>query len=230
MRRDRDDLVRGHALLLVNRAALDDLIGGVFLQSRDEMHARGDQRREPGMADVTLVEDDDRAFGQLERLGHLCLVAAGIGDAHESRDVAGVVEQRVELDAAAILAEARPRQAELDGRGVEAEELVFETEFMSGRDGLAALVERAEEFGEEVGGSPVVGVGKRGAGHGPQAKVVKPASIGVEITDAVTHGRSGCEVNEGQADELAPAGEDAGLSACRVLALQIVENMSGKQG
>ena len=89
------------------------------------------------------------------------------------------------------------REAELDSRGVEAEELVFESEFMSGRDSLAALVERAEEFGEEIGGSPVVGVGKRGAGHWPRAKVVKPASIGVEITDAVTHGRPGCEVNKG---------------------------------
>ena len=88
---------------------------------------RGNQRPKSRKADTALVKDDDAALWPPVVLGQSDLVAANDGDADEDREVAAVLEQRVERNAGTIPGKARARkgrQTAFEGPGVTAASLL----------------------------------------------------------------------------------------------------------
>ena len=117
----------------VHRAAFKQFIGCVALESGHEKNGLFPKSSEPGVVYETLVKDHDGASGQLQGLSYAAFVGFGVGDGRKSRDMPVVVQQGVHFDAAFGLAKRGPgkeRKAEFDGRGVQAEQLGFEPEFV----------------------------------------------------------------------------------------------------
>lgn len=79
-----------------------------------------------------------------------------------------MIENNMELHPAPLGAEVGPResgQAELDHRGIEAEEFGFEPELVARGHGRASLIHFAEECLEELSRSLGIGIGKGRTGH-----------------------------------------------------------------
>lgn len=134
-----------------------------------------------------------------------------LGDHHEAREVAVVVEQKVELYGALRPPELRPveqRRAQIDHRGVQADELVFEPELPSPlaqrRTALQELVEHLlEQFPRAMG----IGVRERRTrrrfGHGQ----VTELSLAARQTTADLAERMGtAKLEEDHPHELKPRG------------------------
>jgi hypothetical protein len=77
---------------------------------------------EPLEIDISAVEDVDRAGFGNELIQDADIVHLPICDAQEGRDASPQIEQRVELDRAALFLEQSPRkevETQIDGRGIE---------------------------------------------------------------------------------------------------------------
>jgi len=99
-----------------------------------------------------------------------------------------VVQEGVKFDAALGAAEASPGKEEetkADHRGIQAEELVFEAEFVLRGQRLTAPVHQGKQGLKERGGAPVVGVGKGGTGHRLDSQMVEALDPGLKTGDAV---------------------------------------------
>ena len=68
-RLDQDFLIRGHALLSVDRATFEHAVGSVVLLAGDEKHAGFGKRLKPRVADIAPVKSDDGALGQTQSPG-----------------------------------------------------------------------------------------------------------------------------------------------------------------
>ena len=92
-------------------------------------------------------------------------------------------------------AQGKERQTEAHHRGVQAEQLVFELEFVLRGQRLAAPVHQAKQRLKEGGGALVVGIGKGGAGHRLDSQVVEALYPGFQAGDAVPQADSGRELH-----------------------------------
>jgi hypothetical protein len=111
-------------------------------------------------------------------------------------------------------------------RGIQAEELVFEPEFVLRGQRLAAPVHQGKQCLKEGGGALIVGVGKGGAGHRLDSQMVKALEAGFQAGDAIPQAGSGRKLHGEQVHQLAPTGERPGLPAGAVLGFQLGKMMS----
>ena len=95
-----NDVIRGDAGFSIHRTALQELVNGVPFKAGYEENAFFMEQSEPGVIDIALVEDHDRAFGQLQCLGYTAFMCAGIGNGGKSRNIAIMVKDSVHFDAA----------------------------------------------------------------------------------------------------------------------------------
>lgn len=122
------------------------------------------------VAHASPVYDNDRSLreGQVPR--HLHLMGQPVGDAGEDREAPVVIKKKVELDGPFRLMIRGPvekGQAQLDEAGIEAEELVFETELLLPRGDRPHLPEKlVKNRLIELPGSFAVRIGKGRTGRG----------------------------------------------------------------
>jgi len=112
--------------------------------------------------------------------------------------VAVVIQEGMQFDAALGAAEGSPRkerQAEAHHHGVQAEELVFELEFVLRGQWLTTPGHHAEEGLEKWGGPPVVSVGKGGTGHRLRSQVVEVLESGFQAGHSIPQADSGRELH-----------------------------------
>ena len=166
-----NELVPDDAPALGDGPGPDGRVDRVGLQPGDEEDPGLDQAGEPGVVHVAPVDDQDRASRKAEGLGPLDLVAAPLGDDHEAWQVAAVVQEQVELHRPLGPAGGRPVEqalAEINHRGVQAEELVLEPELPPDPGhGLAAAQQLEADRPVEGPGAMFVGVGQGGPLRGP---------------------------------------------------------------
>jgi len=140
-----------------------------------------------------------------------------------------VVQQGVKLDPCFGAPEAGPGKkgkTKAHHGGVQAEELVWETEFVLRGQRLAAPVHQGKQRLKEGGGAFVIGVAKAGAGHRLDSQMVEVCAPGLQTGDALPHTPSGRELHGEQVHHLAPTGKRPGLAAGPVLGFQLVKMMS----
>jgi len=140
-----------------------------------------------------------------------------------------VVQQGVKLDPCLGAPEAGPGKkgkTKAYHGGVQAEELVGETEFVLRGQRLAAPVHQGKQRLKEGGGALVIGVAKGGAGHRLDSQRVEVWAPGLETGNALPQTRSGRELHGEQVHQLAPTGKRSGLAAGPVLGFQLVKMMS----
>jgi len=135
----------------------------------------------------------------------------------------------MEFDPSLGAAEASPGkqgEAEAHHRGVQAEELVFEFEFVLWGKRLAAPVHHGKQRRKEGGRALAVGISKGGAGHRFDSQVVEAREAGFHTGDAISQTRSSRKLHGKQVHQLAPTGKRPGLAAGAVLGFQLGKMMS----
>lgn len=230
---DADHVVRGHTRAFPDRTSLEHLVDGVGLEPGDKEQAGSAQCPEPGIVDVGFVEYGDGTLGKPEHFDHLGIVQPGLGDTDEGRQVSVMVENNMNFHPTAPGTEIGPwkgGQAELDHRGVEAEELGLEPELVIRGHGRASLVHFSEQGLEELGRALGVGIGKSRAGHDPKAQMIQPPDVGSQAANAIAHASAASQMNEEQTSELIPSRECPGTPAGTVFPGQDLEFIPGNQG
>jgi len=125
---DLDDLIGGDTRCPICGVALNDDEASVALDAGDHKNTTFTQLPEPCVIDVAPVEDHDGALRQLQELSDVDLVAFGFGDGDDSREIAVMVQEGVQFDAARGGPELGPGEqgkAQVNNRGVETEQFVF---------------------------------------------------------------------------------------------------------
>ena len=212
-----DDLVPKDVGVLRYSVALNDLISGVIFKTGDKEDALASPSPEEFKVAVGAVYGDDASGGQgeMSRCGNIGSLA--VGNDGEIRQIAIVVEKHMELNTALGLAEVSPgekAQAEVDSSGIEAQELVLETEFpLFARSLLMAKVSQMKEgLLIELPGTVRIRVGKRALGGGgahPQM-VEFPASYCQTSTD-LTKALRLSQLTEQHCYILVPGGKTLGV-------------------
>ncbi len=140
-----------------------------------------------------------------------------------------MIQQGVDLDTGPGLSKPGPReeaQAEAYRGCVQGEELVFELEFVPGRNGLTTTVDMPEQGLEEGGRSLLIGLGKGGSGGWFGSQMVEVVQPGAHGPDPVTKRRSAGQLDGQQVNKLIPAVEFAGCTTGSVGLVESGENMS----
>ena len=189
---ETDDLVGANRAMLGRLAMLDHVVVGVVLEAGDEEDAGRRPVGEQPVVVVAPVHGDDGAGIEVEQACPHAVMPPRFSEQHVGGHVVVVVEQDVHLNAALGATEAGPgeeRQAQGDGRRVQAQQLVLETELrlaLAQAIALAQALGQVPEQGLEESCWPVgVGVGQGGAlGGASNAHVHQLAdATGQAVTD-----------------------------------------------
>lgn len=143
-----------------------------------------------------------------------------------------MIQQGVHFDAALGLAERGPGkkgQTELDGGGIQAEQLGLETKFVFRSFCRAQAVHLGEHILKKANRAGILGIGKSGADHVFQTEMVETTSYSPKATQSVTHGAPCGKLNEGHDRELLLEAEPVGSPSCLVSAFELLKNMSGNK-
>src|SRR5208337_5040964 len=128
-----DGLVGEQALLFIDFPALQHLVAGVALLAGDEENFLGGELGIAVIVGVAHILHHDGAFGQTETAGSLDFVLPSLGEGHKGGQIAVVVQKGMQFDATLGAPEASPgKEGETKAyyRGIQAEKLVFEPEFV----------------------------------------------------------------------------------------------------
>ena len=206
-----------HVTVLGHRPPRHHFLHRGLFEPRHKVHLALAEFDKPLVIDVAAVEHQHRAGIELELARHAKIMRFTRGDHGERGQIAGVVQQQVQLEGAFGALNLRPvkhRHAQVDDAGIKTEQAVFEPKLVAsgGQPELStALAEQLLEDGfEQLPGPLPVGVGKRGAlGRCRQAEVLELAlGRGQPATDLAQ--RVGlAELTKQHGHELAPAGETA---------------------
>jgi len=188
-------LVAGQSFGFNDRPAFGDTVAGILTQPGYEEYAFGIQLVIPSVVVVSAVHDHNAAFGQLKRSGGGDVMAFSIGDGHEGRQKAIVIQANMKFDRTLCGAEFGPgkyAETQVDGGCVERIEFVLEPEAMPRCACLALakklpsqmLVERVRLF--------FVDSGQRGTTDGCGTQVIEfgcmDRKIGDNIAETVASG------------------------------------------
>jgi len=163
------ELVIEDISILRQRAVMYDFINGVLLESGNEENTGVIPLPEEVKVTVSSIHSDDAAGGKREIAGGYDISSFAFGDKSEVGQITVMVKEQVELNGPLGLTEISPgKQAETEvhGGGVEAEQLVLETELLLFTGALAAaeVPQMKEGLLIELPGTVSVGVGKRTLG------------------------------------------------------------------
>lgn len=127
---------------------LYDLLHGIAALPGHEEDAVDIQLVIPGVIGVTAIDDENAVLGQPHGARGGDVVALAVGDVHERRQQAVMIQANVQFDGALHGAEPGPgknAEAQANRRGVEGVELVLESEAMARRAALAACQQLGEQ-------------------------------------------------------------------------------------
>ena len=209
-----------------------DPVPHAALEACHEGDATGLQLVKPREIEIGAVGDDHAAGLERPRAGHGHVAGLAIGDADETRQVAGLVQPDVQLDRGLRAAERRPRenrQTQVDGRRIDRIQLVPEAETVARRPLLATTQQTAEQrFVERVG---LLGVDprERRAADRPNAQVIELGGLRAQIAHDVAQALPAGQLAQPEGDELRPAAHDAQTLPALMAARLGVEFMSRKQ-
>ena len=208
----------------------------VFLGTRDEeSHVRLKDVKSSEI-DVASIHDIERAGFQGEKVEGLDVVHFPRGNVDKTGDVAAKVDQGVQFDGSLASAKTRPReerQTEIDGRGIESVNGLFEIDAQG-----VARIEFAgprDKNGGEIGiDSPVavlVGFGQGIAcDRSTNANVIQFGFHGVQTDLDVAQAGPVSQLGKGHTQELIEARELAGAIVASVFAHAAVEIALGQEG
>ncbi len=182
-------------------------VAGIALLPGDKEDFLGREVAIPGIIGVAQVFHHDGTLEQVQGPGLPHLMLPGGGDGHKGGQVAVVVQEGVELETRLGAPEGSPgekRQAEAHHRGVQAVKLVFELELVTGGMGQAALIHEGEQGLEKAGRTPVIGVGKGGAGHRLDSQMVKVVKPGFQGSHPIPQAGPGGYLHEDEVHQLVP--------------------------
>ena len=234
--RENDGLIAAESRGFVDGAFRPAAALEVLLGTRDEESHVRLKDVEPGEIDVASVHDVEGAGLQRQMVESLDIVHFSAGNVDKTGDVAAQVDQGVQLDGSLASAKARPReerQTEIDGRGIEGVDRLFQIDAQG-----VARIEFAgpgNEDGGEVGvDAPVailIGFGQRVACDlAANADVIQLGLQGVQTDFDVAQAVPVGQLSKGHAQELIEAGELARAIVASVLADAAVEIALRQEG
>ena len=195
-----------------------DFVGGVVFESRHEEDTGVIPLKEEFKVTVASVHNDDAARGNGEMVGGGDIGNLAIGDHSEVWQIAVVVQQQVELNGTFGLTEVSPgkqAETEVDGGGVEAEQLVLEAKPLLFARGLAAaeISQMKEGVLIKLPGTVGIGVGKRALGWGgAQAQMTEFAAGDGQAVADLPQALGLGQLAKEHGDILIPRGEALGVT------------------
>src|SRR5437764_4076828 len=123
-----DELISANVAVRRELAFLDNLEGGVVLQTSDEEDSCHAPAGEQGVIDIAAIDGHNGTGVQVEAIGQLYVAAFGIGEQHVGGQIVVMVEQDMGLDTALGAAEFGPRkhgQTHRDGGRVQGKKFVL---------------------------------------------------------------------------------------------------------
>ena len=207
--------------MLGNRTALDDSVSGVVLQARDEKHALGIEGGEPIVIGVATIENHDGSRLETQAARHAVFVHAAFGDERKTGEQSLMIQQQMQFHrsfGALVLGPVENGSAELDERGVQSKQFVFETETMGAGHFAAAAQQLIKHAAVKRPGSVFIGVGQgRALGRVGQSQVPQLTLAGGQAAANLAQGLCPSQMTEQHGYELAPTTEPAGVALGPVL-------------
>ena len=217
---EANDLVGEDVPALWQGAVIYDFVGSVALEPGNEEDTGVIPLPEEFKVTVSPIHSDDAAGGEREMASGDDIGSLAIGDHGEVRQIAVVVQQQVELNGDFGLTEISPRkhaQTEVDGGGVDTEQLVLEAKLLLFTRTLATaeIPQMKEGILIKLPGSVGIGVGKCAPGGGGEQSQVTELAAGdgqavADLSQALGLGK----LAEEHGDILVPGGEALGMAFC----------------
>ena len=143
-----DGLIAGQPLGLEDRMTFNDPIHGIPALAGHEEDVVGIQLVIPAVIGIAAINDEDAALGQLQGTRGGDVMGLAIGDGHERRQQAAVIQADMQFDSALGGAEPGPgkdAETQIDGGGIQGIQFVLEPEAMTRCETLAS----GEQLGEQ---------------------------------------------------------------------------------
>jgi hypothetical protein len=195
-----------------------DLISRVVFKSGNEEDTGVSPLKEEPKVTVSPIHSDDAASGECKMASGGDVGSLAIGDHSEVGQIAVVIQQQVKLNGTFGLTEVSPRKqakTEVDGGGVEAEQLILEAKLLLFARALAAaeVPQMKESILIKLPGTVGIGVGKCALGRGSAQSQVTELAAGdgqsvADLSQALGLG----ELTEEHGDILVPGGEALGVA------------------
>jgi len=229
----KDDFVALDGTALGDGTALQDAVIGVVLHAGDEVNAVGIERGEPGVVGIAAIQDHDGAGLEAQRAGDAALVHAALGHQRETGEQPLMIEQQMQLDGAFGAPVLRPVEhagAEFDQGGIQAQQLVLETESMRAGDFAAAAQQLIKHAAIQLPGPMFVGIRQgRTLGRVGQPQVPQLAFAGSQTAADLAQRLRPSQVTEQHGHELAPASKPAGMALGPMFEDGLFKLVAGKQ-
>jgi hypothetical protein len=210
----RNPLIRHHATRRGDGVSFHDVVGGAFLQTRHEEHARLRQSREPGEVHIAAIQDQNCPGRKRLPPGDRHFVALALGDHERRREIAIVIEREVELHGALGPAKRGPSEhlgAQVDHGGIKRQQLVLEAKLVRASHRAAPRQQLVEDLFIESPRPMRIRVRERRAARRGDPQVGELAfAAGQPATNLPQRVRTS-ELTEQHRHELPPAGEPAGV-------------------
>ena len=217
---EANDLVGQDVAALGHRVVLHDFVGSVVFEPGDEEDTGVIPLPEEIKVTVASVHSDDAAGGKCKMASGDYIGSLAISDYGEVWQIAVMVQQQVELNGTFGLAEVSPgkqAETEVDGGGVEAEQLVLEAKLLLFARALAAaeVQQMKEGLLIKLPGTVGIGIGKSALGRGSTQSQVTELAAGdgqsvADLPQALGLG----QLAEEHGDILVPGGEALGVAFC----------------
>jgi len=233
-----DDLIRGQTLGRKYWPPLEHTVLDTSFEAGNKEHLLAGEFGKPGEIHKGPVHHDNGKRGKFQELGHSEVGNPGGGDLDKGRNVAVVIQKRVELDTAlgsAKLGPRKQRQAQIDHGGIQGKELVLEAELFPRSTGSALGVLVGKERPKERCWSLVVGIRKGCPLHHLHPQMVELCPMKLKMLNDIAQAASAGDLSEHHHHKLAPAVqspilplwlEPVALDFAKIMSVQKLQQLS----
>jgi hypothetical protein len=202
--------------MLRNCLTPNHFVQSIVLQAADEIDFVGTPLAPKPIVRIAPVIHHDGSGREVELSGDLDIGHLSFGDPGKFGKITLMVQEQMKFNGPLRPTEMSPvkhAQTQVDGRRVETDQFVFETERLCPRTFLSNPFKQVqEELLIKLPGAMGIGIGQRGPTRSRNAQVFEFSFAAPQTTGDFSQRMGSTQLAEEHGDKLAPAGKPSGMS------------------
>ena len=191
------------------------MIEGIVFHPGDKIDSLATPSAPEGIVGIAPIVHNDSSGGEVESSGHLHIRNLSLAQDGELGKVAVVVQEQVQFDRPLGSSEMGPikdAQTQVDGGRIEADQFVFEPDFLLRRKLTSASVEQlSKQMLIKLPGTVLIRIGQGGAAGGGDSKMLQLPLTASEASGNLPERMGSAQLTEKHGHKLSPAGESPSM-------------------